>query len=235
MTTMQPRELWSTMPGWGIVANLIPPELVQARRVRALRRLVAAVLSLLLVLAAGGYALAWYRNHQAADSLAAEQTRTSQLIAQQARYGEVTQIQGNVTKVRTELAILMGLDVDAAGLVGSLLAQLPPGSSITQLAVTVAPPTATAPNNIGASGLDTSGQLHIGIVTMSGVARTVGDVAVLVDRLSAVKGVVAPYPSTNTVNDTGTQFTIQLSINDNLLTHRFDLSAAGSSSAAGGN
>lgn len=220
------------MPGWGIVANLIPPELLLARRVRALQKLVGGVVCLLLVVAAAGYGWALFRSHEAQQSLAAEQTRTSQLLAEQSRYGEVTSIQGSVTQVRTQLATLMGTDVDTGALLGSMLAQLPAGASITQLALTIAAPTPTAANNTGASALDTSGQLHIGTVTMSGQARSVTDVAALVARLGALKGVVAPYPTTNTVNDTGTQFTIQLSINDSLLSHRFDLSAA--ASAGGG-
>ncbi|MFL6162256.1 MAG: PilN domain-containing protein [Jatrophihabitantaceae bacterium] len=236
MTTMQPRELWSTMPGWGIVANLIPPELLQARRVRALQKLVGAFLCLLLVVAGAGTGYAVFRSHESAQSLAAEQTRTSQLIAQQNRYSNVTQIQGNVTQVRTQLATLMKMDVDSSALIDAMLKQLPAGAVVTQLALTIAEPTPTAANNAGASTLDTSGQPHIGTVTLSGQALTVPDVAVLVDRLSALKGVVDPYPTTNTVNDTGAQFTIQLSINDSLLSHRYALgSTDSSSSATGGN
>ncbi|HEX4728514.1 MAG TPA: hypothetical protein VH298_12000, partial [Jatrophihabitans sp.] len=96
MTTMQPRELWSTMPGWGIVANLIPPELLQARRVRALQKLVVLVLVLLLLVAGAGYGYSMLRGRQAARELSVEQNRTSQLLAEQNRYRGVTEIQGNV-------------------------------------------------------------------------------------------------------------------------------------------
>jgi Tfp pilus assembly protein PilN len=225
MTTMQPRELWSTMPGWGIVANLIPPELLQARRARALRKLVTAGLCLLVLLAVAGGGYAKLRSHEAAQSLAAEQSRTSQLVVQQNRYSTVTRIQGDVAQVRVQLATLMGMDVDASGLIVSLLSQLPPGASVTQLALTIAAPTPTSANNAGASVLDTSGQPHIGTITMSGEARNVSDVALLVTRLSQVKGLVDPYPTTNTVNDSGTQFTIQLAINSSLLSHRYDASS----------
>ena len=236
MTTMQPRELWSTMPGWGIVANLIPPELLQARRVRALRKLVAVLLFLLLLLAGAGGGYAMYRSHQAAQALSVEQNRTSQLLADQNRYRDVTQIQGNVEQVRTQLAKLMGLDVDTAGLIDSLVKQLPAGGALNQLALSITAPTPNAANNIGASALDTSGQPHIGTITISGEVLKVSDVALFVDRLSGLKGVVDPYPSTSTVNDTGAQFTVQLSINDSLLSNRYALNGnALSSSAAGGN
>jgi hypothetical protein len=226
------------MPGWGIVANLIPPELLQARRARALRKLVTAVLCLLLVLAGAGTGYAMYRSHQASQSLAVEQSRTSQLILQQNRYGDVTRIQGNVAQVRTQLATLMGMDVDTARLIVTLLEQVPAGSSLNQLALTIAAPTPASANNSGAAALDTSGQPHIGTVTISGEAATVSDVALFVERLAAVKGVVSPYPTTNTVNDTGTQFTVQFSINNSLLSHRYDANSTANplaGSATGGN
>lgn len=236
MTTMQPRELWSTMPGWGIVANLIPPELLQARRARALRKLVTAALCLLLLLAGAGTGFAMYRGHEASQSLAAEQSRTSQLIVEQNRYGAVTRIQGDVGQVRTQLATLMGMDVDTAKLIVALIGQLPQGATVTQLALTIAAPSPTAANNSGASALDTSGQPHIGTVTITGQARTVADVALYVVKLAGVQGVVSPYPTTNTVNDTGTQFTVQFSINNSLLSHRYDASStAPAGSATGGN
>jgi len=230
MTTMQPRELWSTMPGWGIVANLIPPELLQARRARSLRKLVSAALCVLLLVAGVGGGYAKLRSHEAAQSLAAEQSRTSQLVVQQNRYSNVTRIQGDVAQVKVQLAQLMGMDVDSAELVAGLLDQLPPGASVTQLSLTIAAPTLTSTNNTGASALDTSTQPHIGTIAISGEARNVSDVALLVSKLGALKGVVDPYPTTNTVNDTGTQFTIQMAVNNSLLSHRFD-----ASSAAGGN
>lgn len=233
MTTMQPRELWSTMPGWGIVANLIPPELLQARRARSLRKLVTAGLCVLLLLAGVGGGYAKLRSHEAAQSLAAEQSRTSQLVVQQNRYSTVTRIQGDVGQVKLQLAQLMGMDVDSAGLVNELLSELPTGATVTQLSLTVAAPSLTSANNTGASALDTSTQPHIGTIAISGEARSVADVALLVSRLGALKGVVDPYPTTNTVNDTGTQFTIQLAINDSLLWHRYDMSSTAGSGTGG--
>jgi hypothetical protein len=233
---LQPRELWSTMPGWGIVANLIPPELLQARRVRALQKLVGLLLVLLVIIGGAGYGYALYHSHQASQELSVEQNRTSQLLADQNRYRGVTEIQGNVEQVRGQLAKLMGMDVDTSALIGSLIKQLPSGTSVTQLALTIAEPTPTAANNIGASALDTSSQAHIGTITVSGQAHQVSDVALFLNRLNALPGLVSPYPSTSSVNDTGVQFTIQLSINDSLLTHRFALSGnALSGSTTGGN
>jgi hypothetical protein len=228
MTTMQPRELWSTMPGWGIVANLIPPEILQARRVRAIRKMVAYLLCVLVLIAAIGYGFAWYRSQQAAETLAAEQTRTAQLLAQQKRYADVTLLQGTVAGVRTELSQLLASDVDMSALVTSVLAQLPAGATVSQLAVTMSPPAGQQAKVNPASGtgsLDTSGRPHIGLITVTGQALRVPDVSALVDRLGALPGFLDPYPTSNTTNDKGTLFTIQFTINDSLLSHRYDMTS----------
>jgi len=230
MTTMQPRELWSTMPGWGIVANLIPPEVLQARRVRAIRKLVAYALCALVLLAGLGYGYAFYRSQQAADTLAAEQSRTSQLLVQQKRYADVTLLQGSVAGVRTELSGLLATDVDMSAVITSIMRQLPAGASVSQLAVTMAPTAgrqATANLASGTGSLDTSGRPHIGLITVTGQAARVPDVSMLVDRLRALPGFIDPYPTSNTTNDKGTLFTIQFSIDDRLLSHRYDTSKTG--------
>lgn len=230
MTTMQPRELWSTMPGWGIVANLIPPEVLQARRVRAIRKLVAYALCALVLLAGLGYGYAFYRSQQAADTLAAEQSRTSQLLVQQKRYADVTLLQGSVAGVHTELSGLLATDVDMSAVITSIMRQLPAGASVSQLAVTMAPTAgrqATANLASGTGSLDTSGRPHIGLITVTGQAVRVPDVSMLVDRLRALPGFIDPYPTSNTTNDKGTLFTIQFSIDDRLLSHRYDTSKTG--------
>jgi len=228
MTTMQPRELWSTMPGWGIVANLIPPEVLQARRVRAIRKLVAYALCVLVLIAGVGYGLAWFHSQQAADTLAAEQSRTSQLMVQQKRYADVTLLESSVAGVRTELSQLLANDVDMPALMASILDQLPAGTTVSQLAVTMsAPQGAKATINLatGIAALDTSGRQHIGLISITGQAARVSDVSTLVDRLSALPGFIDPYPTSNTTNDKGTLFTVQFSINDRLFSHRYDVSS----------
>ncbi|HEX8303928.1 MAG TPA: hypothetical protein VF612_03550 [Jatrophihabitans sp.] len=228
MTTMQPRELWSTMPGWGIVANLIPPEVLHARRVRAVRKLVAYALCVLVLMAGVGYGLAWYRSQQAADALAAEQSRTSQLLAQQKRYADVTLLQGSVAGVRTELSQLLATDVDMPVLMAAIITRLPARASISQLAVTMSAPEgakATAGQATGSGTLDTSGRPHIGLISITGQAARVSDVSTLVDRLSALPGFIDPYPTSNTTNEKGTLFTVQFSIDDRLFSHRYDVSS----------
>jgi hypothetical protein len=181
-----------------------------------------------VLVAGAGYGFAWYHSQQAADALTAEQSRTSQLLVQQKRYADVTLLQGSVAGVRTELSRLLASDVDASALIASILTQLPPGATVSQLAVTMSAPAgkqATANVAAGSGSLDTSGRPHIGVISITGQALRVSDVSTLVDRLSALRGFIDPYPTSNTTNDKGTLYTIQFSINDRLLSHRYDVTS----------
>ena len=48
--TSPPVQLWSAMPGWGIAADLTPPEIINARQLKLLRKLLGGGLVALLVL-----------------------------------------------------------------------------------------------------------------------------------------------------------------------------------------
>ncbi len=78
-----------------------------------------------------------------------------------------------------------------------------------------------------AAQLDTSGHAHIGSVTITGMADTMTEVANYVDKLQQVKGVVVPYPANNAVAGLVVQYTIQLTLTDELYTHRFQTSSTG--------
>ena len=62
-----PERLWVMAAGWGIAADLTPPEIVSARRLSRLRRWIAIALAGLAVLVAGGYGLAMIENNTARD------------------------------------------------------------------------------------------------------------------------------------------------------------------------
>ena len=59
MTThAQPNQPWSSMPGWGIVADLTPPELIASRHLKVLRKWIVLGLVVLVVACVAGYVLA---------------------------------------------------------------------------------------------------------------------------------------------------------------------------------
>ncbi len=217
----RPEEVWSSMPGWGIVADLTPPELIKSRELKVLRKLIVTILVALLVLCVGGYAIAARKHSAAAASLGDVQARTGALNAQTDKYAGVTRLKGTVTEVQNQIAALMAGDVDLAKLIGQIRSGLPATMTIKQIAVIF------SPVGVAGGGLDTSGRTHIGTVTISGAGRTLDDLSAFVDKLKVLPGVVDVVPGSNLVDGEGTQYSLTLSVTDVLLSHHFDMPKAG--------
>jgi hypothetical protein len=229
MTTIErPATLWSTMPGWGIVANLTPPELIATRKLKTIRKALVAGFVLLLVIGVACYSLAVLANRSAASDLAGEQSRTTQLLAQQHKYQRSVQVQGSITQVQGQLAGLLTYDVDHAALVKEIRAKLPANMTISQLTITIDAGSGTTPAPSGGGSLDASGSTHIGTVALAGNEQRIGDVATYVNALASVPGVVTPYPGSSTVTETAVRWSAQLTLTADLLTHRYDTTKKGS-------
>ena len=225
----QPRDLWQAMPGWGIVADLLPPEIVDARRVKATRRLVAAGAVVVVVLAILGYAYAYWRQQSANDALARQQAITSSLTGQQARYDGVVQMQGTVVQVQGQVSQLMASDVDVSKVLTVLTKDLPPTMSISQLSISLDSPygagagsPASGSGSGSTSSIDASGHKHIGSVTLAGSGQTFSDIATYVEKLSSATGLAIPYPVSSQTMAIGVEFSLDITLTDQLLTHRYD-------------
>lgn len=222
-STINPPQLWRAVPGWSIAADLTPPELINGRQLKLLRRLLAIVLVALVLICVGGYVLAARKHSTASDGLAQAQLNTVTLQRQAAKYAGVTSIQGTVTQVQTQIAQVMGNDVDLVKLMGLLRSNLPATMTIDQESVTINVAGAVTPTG----GLDTSGLARIGTVTLSGTGRTLDDLPAYVDRLKVLAGVVDVMPNSNSVVASVARYGLTLGLTSTLLSHRFDVIPAG--------
>jgi hypothetical protein len=230
LRTSSPAELqqsWNARPGWGIAANLTPPELISSYRLRRIRERILLAVCLVALFAAAGFAYGFWRAHQADEDLSAARGQTGTLQHQADQYGSVTRIQGSVTQVRAKLATLLAGDVDVSTLIGRLRAAAPSGITISALTVTIDDPAATGSTvgNGPVASLDTSGAKHIGTVLVDGTGRSIDDLPRLVDAVAALPGVVDVLPTSNATQAVGTKFTLTLTLTDRLFTHRFDVTA----------
>lgn len=226
--TQSSRALWNSMPGWGIFADLMPPEVLQARRAARIRRYVIVGLSSLLVVVVLLYALLFVQKQSAQNSLDKAQKTTSQLSAEKNQYADVIQMQGTVASVQAQVANLMANDIDFPLLLSQLEANLVNGMSISQLTVTLSTATATgAPQGGTGSVLDPATVLHIGSIVMTGTAVRPTDVSAYIDRLATMKGVVTPFPVSSVVGPTSVTYTIQATLTSDLYTHRYDVKPNG--------
>jgi hypothetical protein len=233
MAPPTPKEVWNSMPGWGIVANLLPPEIIAARRIRVLRKRIVTALIAVVVLCIAGYGYAFWQAHTATSALSSERAQTSQLEREKGNYAEVVKIQGSIASVQKQISSLLGNDVDFAKLLASVVSQAPTGVAVSQLSVTINPSTSIAAGAaVGGGILDTSGRKHIGSILLTGQASTVGQVADFVDRLSKVPGLVGVLPTSQQANGKAVQFAVQLIPTDQVLSHRYD---AATTTTIGGN
>jgi hypothetical protein len=218
--------LWNSLPGWGIAANLIPPELIAARRLRSLRKLLTAGIAVLLLIGGFGYYLAATESSTAAADLTSAQGRTTQLLDQSRGYADVIAIQGTISDVHSQLAQVMSADVDMAALMGELSSALPETMKINQESITISPAGAAGEESGtgAAGGLDTSGLPRIGTITIVGTGQTLDDLSDYLDRLRAIEGLVDVLPVSNSLSGTsGTEFNVTAGLTDAALSHRFDI------------
>jgi hypothetical protein len=227
MTAVLHKNLWHSMPGWGIVANLLPPELIEARRAHAIRRMIAVGAACVVLLALLGFGYAKWREHSASNALSSAQDTTTRLITEQGKYNNVTQLQGTLTQIQTQVKTLMADDTRFPGVIVKVRSDLLPGMAISQLSASIDVGAAKTNASTGSgtnSGavLSSSSAEPIGTMTMTGTAVHFSDVSQFVDRLNKVSGLANVYQASNTANAVGVQFSLQITITDAALSHRYD-------------
>jgi hypothetical protein len=215
-------EIWNSMPGWGLAANLTPPELIAARRLSRIRKRLLVAVLLVMVGSGVGTGFAYLQANTAQSGLDAANATTARLRQQETQYSQVTKLKGSIAAVKQQVASLMATDVDVTGLINSLQQALPHGAGIEQLSVTFdsTGPGSTPMPGVGQS-LDTSGKQHIGSVMITATGLRLTDASAYVVALGKVPGVVDVYPTSNVTQAIGTLFTVQLNLTNTLLTHRF--------------
>jgi Tfp pilus assembly protein PilN len=227
----QEARCWAGMPGWGIAADLTPPEVLTARRAKAVRRLVLVALTGVLVLCAGVSVLGFRHTASAAGALHSEQARSASLRAQQQRYADVIRVQGTLGSVRGQLATLLAGDVDFGALAAAVDGARPAAVRLSQVTAVLTPTTGVGvpatPSGLGS--LDNSGRQHLGSLTITGTASSISGIARYTDRLGRVRGAVAADPVSEQRTAGGVQFTIELTLTDSLLTGHYAVGRTGGS------
>jgi hypothetical protein len=216
----QDSAVWAAMPGWGIVADLTPPEIVAKRQLRVLRRLIAGALVIVVVVWVAAYVYAFLQNSSAADE------------AEAGKYSGVTRIEATVDSIRAQVASVMLDDVDVPDLLTKVRQALPGTMSIQNMSMTLTP--ATAAGEVSTGTLDASGHPVIGTVTVTGSGRSLDDLPAYIDRLVRIRGVANVVPGSNQVTGGTAQFTLNFALTDQLYSHRYDVTATGGTTTPGG-
>lgn len=216
--------------------NLLPPEILEARRLR--RTQVGLAFGLTGVLVALG--AVFYQHVQDRDAaqrdLTAAQAQTATLQAAQAKYADVPRVVGAIDAAEQARGSAMANDVEWYRTLTNFSLTLPGNVWFTSLTVQVngpqvaattgtapaAPTTATSPTAPTVPGPGST----IGTVQVAGTALDHPDVASWLDVLARQPGLADAYFSSSTKAKIGSKsvvnFTSTANITQDALSHRYD-------------
>jgi Tfp pilus assembly protein PilN len=219
-----------------ISADLLPTEIVYARKLKKIRKLVISGLTVFVVLLGLWFAQSLYETSNARDELAQAQDNVNQLTKQQTTFGELVKTQADSKAINDQLKQLFKNDLQWSTLYTTLQKAAPDGVGIEALTGAVTGEEAKqAGGGSGAVGGLTGGSVKtIGTITVTGNGKTRAAIATYVDALGKATGVTNPLLSDVGEGENGTlSFTIKLDITEAALGGRFT-PAAPSPSAKGG-
>jgi Tfp pilus assembly protein PilN len=162
--------------------DLMPPEVLADRKFRKARGgMVLAVVGT-LALTGGVFWFAANDADRAAEELAVEQARTTQLNAEAAQYAAVPAILASVDRAETALDIAMATDIEWYRYLSQVGVLAPEGVWFTNITMVSVPPT-------GQAGSDPLAPADaVGDVQTTGAALTYEDVATWMDNVQSVTG-----------------------------------------------
>jgi Tfp pilus assembly protein PilN len=218
-----------------IMANLLPLEIVDARRDRRMRRVVLAALASFVAVLVAWYALSAYQTRHARQTLAAAQQSGEAVLRQQRAFAEVVDVQAESKLITTQLAALLGTDLQWAKLLGAVESSAPAGVALTGMTGSITP-TADAAAATAVTLPNTTGLKAVGSLTVSGSATSQATIAAYVDALARITGLGNPLLSGVTTQNGQLQFSVRLDITSAALGGRYAIStgSAGGSASGGG-
>ena len=223
-TTLIPLDPAATVQRSGrilsISANLLPEEVVAARRARRTRSWVFVVVAIVAALCASWFALALHQKHDAQEELNAANATVADLRSGQKEFDETLKVQSDTKLLNQQLRAAMANDLDWAALLATLRnAGAPSHISVAGVngQLNDAKSTESTTNVLPGSATDTVGTL---VVTGSGPDKKA--VAAYVDALGKQSVVTNPYV-TSVASDTGggVTFSLRLDIERAALCGRF--------------
>ena len=217
-TVTSSRVDWAPIPK----VNLLPPEILQARRLAGLKRTLAAAVVAVVLLCGGAMVWAQAGASAAQDDLDAAQARGATLRAEQARYASVPKLLNVIQAAGAARERAMSQDVLWYGFLSDLSVVTPKGITLNGLQASMDKATTTNDPLVPAG---------LGTVTFTGTAEHVPDVAAWLDAVAHIRGLDGSTLQSVTREDAsggtaGTlNFTTTVSVTSKALTHRYDRKA----------
>jgi Tfp pilus assembly protein PilN len=218
-TVTSSRVDWAPVPK----VDLLPAEIVQARRLASLRRVLAGGVVAVALLCVGGTLWAHSGAAAAQEDLDAVQARGAQLRSEQARYAAVPKLLNLIESADAARERAMSQDVLWYGFLSDLSLTTPKGVTLSGLQVSLDKP-AVATDPLVPPGL--------GTVTFTGSAQRFPDVAAWLDAVGSVHGLDGSTLQSASREDPAAaagaravNFTTTITVTSKALTHRYDRKA----------
>ncbi|TFC91823.1 MULTISPECIES: hypothetical protein [Cryobacterium] len=198
--------------------DLLPPEVHQERAAKVVRRHlglgVIGVVAIMLVSAGAATALAM----QAQQQLAYEQSLTPGLVAEQSKYVEVREVQGDVDKVKAAQQVGVSTEIDWKKYLEGVQAILPASVTIETVAVDSATPLA-----IYAQPTAPLQGPRVATVGFTATSTVLPDVPDWLTSLATLPGFADALPGSVALDETTGIYTatITMHVNDAAFAERF--------------
>jgi hypothetical protein len=200
-----------------VAADLLPIEVLEARRTRRIRRMVIMVAILVVVAMIGWYGFARIQTGLAEDELARARAETVRLDKQQDAFAELRQVRGGSDAITRQLEQLMASDLTWGTLVRNLRDAAPSGLVITGITGTLDATRAAAGGNLGTA--------PVAFATVTGIGTSKPQVAAYVDALGRLTGIADPFITNVTAGENGLDFNVQVNVTRALLGGRYSKAA----------
>jgi hypothetical protein len=206
---------WAPVPR----VNLLPPEILQTRRLTTVKHRLAGVFLLVVVLGAAGTLWAQNEVSQAEQALEETRSRTVALTSAKGQFAQVPLVLAEVGAATTAREQALAQDVLWHKILDAVSIITPEEVSLTDIEVTLTAATPTA----GADPLLPSG---LGQIDFSGTAESFPAVATWLDAVADLPGVdgsslkTATRPSSG--ESTSLKFTTSVVVIGTALSHRYD-------------
>jgi Tfp pilus assembly protein PilN len=215
-------------------ANLLPDEVIVARRTETLRRHVIIALGALVALLVAWFGLTWWQTRSADSDLATANGRATQLQTEQRQYSKLLTAQSTVETVQQQLSGLMSGDLPWQKLLQQVRSRADHisltdiGATVTTTAASVAGGSNGGTSGGGISVLNQSGLTPVGTLAITGTARQKQAVAAFVDKLGAMRGLTTPYLASVSTDASGVlTFTVDVVVTTDALGGRFAATTSG--------
>lgn len=203
-----------------VFADLLPGEVVDARRGRKVRSYVLIALGVVLLMMILATVGAKIQTSVASGNLASAQSEGDRLRAQQSQFSALVAAQTKAATIQAQLRALMAGDVHWPALLAALRSAAPDRVVVTGITGSLTP---AAPGASGAAGIGVlAGNARaIGTIALTGGAADQNGVAAYLEALSGITGIAVPYPAAITRAAGGVQFSANLLITSAALGGRY--------------